>query len=100
MSKEMGPREEMAGQPQLSQGRLQVEGRDGSSCIGHLHLVNVTAVVSQQRGGGTADSLHIDEEERGSEGLPKLSRMGELGGICGRLLSPSSVPCDMEPGCR
>lgn len=52
MSKEMGPREEMAGQPQLSQGRLQVEGRDGSSCIGHLHLVNVTAVVSQQRGGG------------------------------------------------
>lgn len=75
MSKEMGPREEMAGQPQLSQGRLQVEGRDGSSCIGHLHLVNVTAVVSQQQGGGVLLTLFIlmrrKEAQRDSLSCPE-----------------------------
>lgn len=60
MSKEMGPREEMAGQPQLSQGRLQFEGRDESSCIRHPHLVNlVTAVVSQQLWGWVLLTLFI-----------------------------------------
>lgn len=100
MSKK-SPREEMASQPHLSQGRLQAEGRDENSSTDHPHLANhVMAVVSEQLKRSTADSLHIDEEERGSEGLYKLSLMGELGGICGRLQSSCSVLCDMEPGCR
>ena len=73
-------------------GRLKAESRDKSGRIDHPHSADhVMVVVSQQLEVGAADCLHIDEKERGSEGLPQLSLMEELGGICGRLQSPCSV---------
>lgn len=60
LSREMDPREEMASQPQLSQGRLKAEDRDEGSSIDHSHLANlVMAVVSQQLGGKVLLTLFI-----------------------------------------
>ena len=109
-----GPRKETAGQPQerdrwpapgLSR-RRRPEWPQAQGWVGRGELSTFTAadqsvaVFSQQPEEGAADSFLSGEEESASEGLPKLSRFEECPGECGRLQSPSSVFCDVEPGCK